>query len=98
MVRVNVARAISGGSVPGRRFDVTYHAHLSADALQALIAAAPALPVADCQALGIALTDEWHRVAAKRREHGDWRGLDLPLARALAWSARNALPTCGGRG
>ena len=98
VVRVNVARAISGDSIPGRRFDVSYHAQLSADALPALLAAAPALPVADCEALGVALTDEWRRVAANRREQADWRGLDLPLARALAWSERHALPACGGRG
>ncbi len=98
VVRVNIARASEGNTGSGRRFDAAYHASLSADALPALLAGAPRLPVADCEALGTALAAEWKRVAANRVGKSDWRGLDLPLARALAWSERGALPVCGGRG
>ncbi|MCE9601120.1 MAG: DUF4173 domain-containing protein [Gemmatimonadetes bacterium] len=98
VVRVNAARAASGDPGHGRRFDVAYHAHLSADALPALLAAAPSLPPAVCEAVGVAVMAEWERVAANRRGKADWRGLDLPLARALAWRERRALPACGGRG
>ena len=98
VVRVNIARASAGQTGPGRRFDAAYHARLSADALPALLSGARRLPLADCEALGVALSAEWKRVAANRVGQEDWRGLDLPLARALAWSARGALPVCGGRG
>ena len=98
VVRVNIARASVGNTGPGLRFDAAYHARLSADALPALLAGAPRLPAADCEALGVALAAEWKRVAATRVGQEDWRGLDLPRARALAWSERGALPVCGARG
>ena len=98
VVRVNVARATEGSTRAGQGFDVAYHADLSADALPALLAAAATLPARECEALGVALAEQWARVSATHRAHADWRGLDLPLARALAWSERNALPACGGRG
>lgn len=98
VVRVNAARATAGSTSAGQGFDVAYHARLSADALPALLAAAPRLPASECETLGRMLAEHWARVAADRQLRSDWRGLDFPLARALAWSERNALPTCGGRG
>ncbi len=98
VVRVNVARAVSARAVAGPGFDVAYHASLSADALPTLLAAAPQLSPSECEALGVALAAQWAAITEKRRAHEDWRGLDLPFARALAWSGRHALPLCGGRG
>ena len=93
VVRVNVSRAVAG-----RPFDVAYHARLSADALPALLAAAPRLAAGECEALGTALAEHWEKRAADRVGREDWRGLDLPLARALAWNERAALPSCRGPG
>lgn len=93
VVRVNVSRAVAG-----RPFDVAYHARLSADALPALLAAAPRLAAGECEALGTALAEHWAKRAADRVGREDWRGLDLPLARALAWNERAALPSCRGPG
>lgn len=93
VVRVNVSRALAGST-----FDVAYHARLSADALPALLSAAPRLPTGECAALGGALAEAWAKRAADRVGRDDWRGLDLPRARALAWRERDALPSCGGPG
>jgi hypothetical protein len=74
VVRVNLARALEGHA-----FDVPYHAHLSADAVPALIAAAERLPADDCNALMNDLAPPWY-------EHlmgeNDWRSWTLPVARA----------------
>lgn len=83
VVRVNAARAARGHA-----FDVAYHATLSADALPALLRAAPALSPADCSALEPALRQRWTpRTRAVGEAVGDWRSRNLPLVRAASWSA-----------
>ncbi len=89
VVRVNVARVERGES-----FDVAYHATLSADALPALIAAAPRLAPTDCQGLNDALTKSWtERLAHPETGGKDWRSSSLPLVRAWAWHEAGA-PMC----
>jgi len=89
VVRVNVARAQRGES-----FDVAYHAKLSADALPALLAAAPRMMPVDCQALSDALTKRWSEKLADKQEGGiDWRSRSVPLAYARSWHAGGA-PIC----
>jgi hypothetical protein len=88
VVRVNVARAQSGGT-----FDASYHAQLSADALPALLAAAPSLPEADCDALSAALKTAWSTRLADPADGGqDWRALNWTLWQARRWYATANVP------
>jgi hypothetical protein len=92
VVRTNVARAQRGES-----FDVAYHAKLSADALPALLDAAPRMMPVDCQALSDALKKRWSERLADKQEGGiDWRSRSVPLAAARAWHASGA-PVCPAR-
>ncbi len=86
VVRTNVARAAAG-----KAFDAPYHAKLSADALPALLAAAPTLPATACAALSESLATVWKE---RRAARGDWRSLSLPYARAIGAGAGDALTTC----
>jgi len=111
IVRVNVARALAGEETEtitgdsrshdavttvARRFDEAYHAKLSADALPALLAAAPTLPAADCAVLATELERNWGRAlyddAGQPRR--DWRGIDLAYRYARTWYAAGALTPC----
>ena len=74
VVRVNLARALEG-----HPFDTQYHARLSADAVPATIAAAEALPAAECQDLMHWLSTRWSDELMLDR---DWRSWTLPLDRA----------------
>jgi hypothetical protein len=81
------------------RFDAAYHARLSADALPALLAAAPTLPVDDCLALREQLGVRWRSAFADTTgapAGRDWRALDLARARAIAWVDAGALTPCAG--
>lgn len=86
VVRANLARVAAGEA-----FDAPYHAKLSADALPALLAAAPRLPAKECAALSESLATVWTK---RRAARSDWRALSLPYARAIAAGAGNALKTC----
>ena len=92
VVRTNIARAQRGES-----FDVPYHAKLSADALPALLDAAPGLMPVDCQALADALAKRWGERLADADEGGiDWRSRSVPLANARAWHNAGARVNCKG--
>ncbi|MBX7119725.1 MAG: DUF4173 domain-containing protein [Gemmatimonadaceae bacterium] len=107
IVRVNAGRAARGALVdasarPGvhatsPRFDAEYHAALSADALPALLEAAPTLPAADCHRLAERLAGRW-RLALVPVQDGlpgyDWRASGLARERALAWARAGAQVTC----
>lgn len=86
VVRANVARAAAGMA-----FDAPYHAKLSADALPALLAAAPTLPAKECAALSESLVTVWK---ARRAARSDWRTQSLPYTRAIAAGAGEALTVC----
>ncbi len=90
VVRANLARAAAGEA-----FDAPYHARLSADALPALLAAAPMLPAAQCAALSDSLATVWK---TRRAARSDWRTLSLPFARAIAAGAGDASTPCVGDG
>jgi len=89
IARSNLARA-SGPA----RFDAAYVGGLSADALPAVFAALPALPVVQQCALSRALHERWKGPRAGR----DW---NLSRAKAAAEIAQARLPvrdSCGGNG
>lgn len=86
VVRANLARAAAG-----KAFDAAYHAKLSADALPALLAAAPTLPAGECAALSENVATVWK---ARRAARGDWRTFSLPYARAIAAGAGEAPTAC----
>ncbi len=90
VVRTNLARAAEG-----KAFDAPYHAKLSADALPALLAAAPTLPATECAALSENLATVW---AKRRVARSDWRSLSLPYARAIAAGAGDASIRCASGG
>ncbi|MHB8839080.1 MAG: DUF4153 domain-containing protein, partial [Gemmatimonadaceae bacterium] len=90
IVRTNVARAVEG-----KAFDAPYHAKLSADALPALIAAAPSLPAKECTALSESLARVWK---TRRAVRADWRTWSLPYARAIAAGAGEAALGCASGG
>jgi len=90
VVRTNVARAAAGEA-----FDAPYHAKLSADALPALLAAAPKLPAKECAALSESLAKVWKE---RRTARSDWRALSLPYARAIAAEVGVAPIACGAGG
>lgn len=74
VVRVNIARALNGKS-----FDVIYHGHLSADATDALLQAAPKLIPGDCRGLLGLVHDDRAGEADRMRE---WQSWSLPVAQA----------------
>src|SRR6478736_436039 len=74
VVRVNLLRRLQG-----RSFDVIYHGHLSADATDALVAAAPKLGTGDCRGLLMLVHDDH---AAARERWKDWRTWSAPVAHA----------------
>lgn len=78
-VRVNAARAAAGES-----FDVEYHGKLSADALPELRRIASQLAAEQCSALAVKLHEVWTARFA-REGADDWRGWNVPGARARAW-------------
>lgn len=72
VVRVNLGRALVGAE-----FDVNYHAHLSADAVPALLTASRQLPAATCTNIIDKVYARW----TARLEADDWRSWSLPRAR-----------------
>lgn len=83
---VNMSRAAQG-----KPFDVAYHAALSADAVPAMLRAAPRLPAADCTVLLMALRETWAVRLALGAEGTGWRSWNLPrqgLAERLAQEGR----------
>jgi len=91
VVRTNLARAAAG-----KAFDAPYHAKLSADALPALLAAAPTLPAKECAALSESLKTVW-KTRYERRS--SWQSLSLPYSRAVAAGAADGtLVRCAGGG
>jgi hypothetical protein len=69
----------------GKRFDVTYVAFLSGDAVPALAAAVKALPEADRCIAGRRLIERW-----QRERIADWRALNLSRMRAVRAVQRHA--------
>lgn len=78
VVRLNLARMLEG-----RGFDVPYHAGLSADAVPALLDAAPRLAAGDCDFLLRRLSERW-TPAPGRTAAADWRRWTLPEAATRA--------------
>ncbi len=90
VVRTNLSRAAEG-----KAFDAPYHAKLSADALPALLAAAPTLSAKECAALSDSLATVWKK---RRAARDDLRSLSLPFARAIAAGAGYAPIRCASGG
>ncbi|MBI3567562.1 MAG: DUF4173 domain-containing protein [Gemmatimonadetes bacterium] len=88
VVRANLERAAAG-----KPFDAQYHAYLSADALPALLAAAPTLPAIECADLARNLAKVWK---TRRAARDDWRSWSVPYARAIAAGAGRDAPRCAG--
>lgn len=88
VVRWNVARAEAGAAFDGR-----YHGTLSADALPALVAAAPRLSRADCLALSESLAESW-AYRLHRSGDDDLRARSLSLVRAYRWLDSEAALPC----
>ena len=88
VVRTNLARAAAG-----KAFDAPYHAKLSADALPALLAAAPTLPAKECAALSESLAKVWK---TRHERRGDWRSWSLPYSRVTAAGAGSPSVRCAG--